>query len=281
MKRAVGWAASDLPPTRIHKASRLRKAFWDNDLSLTSGLVDAGDPDFGDILQEIQDAAEFLAEDHSARFVDYLREGQQTAVAQALARAVANDMTPDQTARYLRQIVALTPAQEAAVANYSAALERGRAAALDYALRPRSYDDIVSSALANDDVLSPDQISTMVGAYANNVTNARAQTIARTEMHSVLNEARQRVQQISFERAGVDTDGVDRTWHTMEDDRVRDTHAELEGVTITGMDEVFETSAGNFLRFPGDPDVEPAERVNCRCWLEYGDGSENISDTGD
>lgn len=62
-----------------------------------------------------------------------------------------------------------------------------------------------------------------------------------------------------------DTKGVMKTWETMGDERVRETHEYLEGMTIP-FDEEFITIGGDSAPGPGmfsDPD----NNVNCRCWL--------------
>ena len=59
--------------------------------------------------------------------------------------------------------------------------------------------------------------------------------------------------------------GVMKTWHTMEDDRVRDQHYFLEGVTIP-YDEYFHAFDGDYGLFPGN--FTTAENnANCRCVL--------------
>lgn len=83
--------------------------------------------------------------------------------------------------------------------------------------------------------------------------------VAETEGHRVLNQA----MQSTAEKGGATT----KTWVTMEDDRVRDTHDYLLGETV-GIDDLFVTYDGDSAMFPGD--FEGAENnVNCRCWLEY------------
>jgi len=60
-----------------------------------------------------------------------------------------------------------------------------------------------------------------------------------------------------------------KTWLTMEDNKVRMTHEEVEGQTI-GIDETFQVGTSE-MRFPLDdmyaPD--PTEVVNCRCSVDY------------
>lgn len=58
-----------------------------------------------------------------------------------------------------------------------------------------------------------------------------------------------------------------KTWATMLDDRVRDTHDYLEGMTVP-MGEYFFTYDGDSALYPGD--FEKAENnCNCRCVLTF------------
>lgn len=59
--------------------------------------------------------------------------------------------------------------------------------------------------------------------------------------------------------------GVMKTWETMGDERVRETHEYLEGMTIP-FDEEFVTIGGDSAMAPGMfSDAE--NNVNCRCWV--------------
>lgn len=87
------------------------------------------------------------------------------------------------------------------------------------------------------------------------VNRNRARTIARTEVHGAYNES-------SFEAAR--SAGVKKLrWLSSRDDRVRDSHAELDGEVI----EVGEKFS-NGLRYPMDPGGAPEEVINCRCAFE-------------
>ena len=57
--------------------------------------------------------------------------------------------------------------------------------------------------------------------------------------------------------------GVKKRWETMQDDRVRDPHSYLQGVTV-GMDDYFYTYTGDYALFPGGFGV-PELDINCRC----------------
>ena len=60
-----------------------------------------------------------------------------------------------------------------------------------------------------------------------------------------------------------------KSWHTMLDNKVRDTHEEVDGQTI-GIDEVFHVGNSE-MRFPHDLALtpDPREVINCRCAVEY------------
>ena len=58
-----------------------------------------------------------------------------------------------------------------------------------------------------------------------------------------------------------------KTWHTMMDDKVRESHRYLEGVTVP-IDAEFYSAYGGHTMFPGQWGL-PEEDVNCRCWLTY------------
>lgn len=71
--------------------------------------------------------------------------------------------------------------------------------------------------------------------------------------------------------AGKGIKGLTKTWETMGDDRVRDTHWWLEGKTIP-FDEKFVTFDGDSADAPEM--FELAENnVNCRCWLSLHKGN--------
>lgn len=54
-----------------------------------------------------------------------------------------------------------------------------------------------------------------------------------------------------------------QTWISALTDRTRETHAQAHGQTV-GLDEEFEVG-GESLKYPGDPDGDPSEIINCLC----------------
>lgn len=81
-----------------------------------------------------------------------------------------------------------------------------------------------------------------------------------TDMHRVYNGGLYH----SGKRAGATT----KTWHTVDDLRVRDTHDYLDGITV-GIDDEFYTYNGDSTYYPGQFGIAEQD-INCRCWLTIG-----------
>lgn len=75
-----------------------------------------------------------------------------------------------------------------------------------------------------------------------------------------------RVWNTGFYEAGKG-EGLMKTWETMLDDRVRDSHDFLEGETIP-FDDEFVTLGGDSALAPG-MFQDPENNCNCRCWISY------------
>lgn len=85
---------------------------------------------------------------------------------------------------------------------------------------------------------------------------------ARTESHRVVETTKfDTMEEISKEVK------LTKTWHTVKDERVRSTHAPMDGVTVP-MDEDFTLPSGATCPRPGETG-DPAEDINCRCFLSY------------
>lgn len=108
--------------------------------------------------------------------------------------------------------------------------------------------------------LSVDEIARLVSraVYGEEHVDARATRIARTEAAGAMSQG-------SWDQAKSEGELFrSKTWLSFAD--ARDTHIELDGVTI-GLDEVFD----NQLMYPLDPGGEADEVINCRCVLAYSD----------
>ena len=98
---------------------------------------------------------------------------------------------------------------------------------------------------------------TWTGDSGEDIDETRAMRIARTETVAAQNAGVLE----GFEQSGI-VEG--KTWMTLGDGRVRDSHQDLDGDEV-GLQERF----SNGLLFPGDPSRGDAgERVNCRCTIQ-------------
>ena len=95
--------------------------------------------------------------------------------------------------------------------------------------------------------------------FLNGGTAADIVRVMETEMHRDYNEAALQ----AARKAGAKT----KTWMTMMDDRVRETHDYLQSMTV-GIDEDFYTYDGDHASAPGMFGLAE-NNVNCRCLLTF------------
>lgn len=86
----------------------------------------------------------------------------------------------------------------------------------------------------------------------------RAQTIARTEVLTAVSLG----QAAAMQDAAKVIPNLKKMWITADDDRVRDSHAALDGDVLD-----WDAPFSNGLYFPRDPGGAPEETINCRCTL--------------
>ncbi len=240
---AAGYAAAEQLASQLGENSRLAVGFDPTDPSAAARMR--------------QNQLNFIQQ-----FTDQQREATRAALTQALdsGRGIAA------TARAFRDSIGLTSYQQAAVDNYQALLEQGSVEALTRDLRDRRFDPLVDRVVNEDALLTADQIERMVERYRTNMLAMRADTIARTEILGVVNDANYEALQQTIDQTGIDPKLVVRTWNATQDARTRDTHAEMDGQE-RGLDEPFDSTSGAQLMYPGDDSLgAPAEEIiNCRC----------------
>ena len=83
--------------------------------------------------------------------------------------------------------------------------------------------------------------------------------VAETDANRIYNDAVLNV----GNKVAADGTAVSKTWNTMLDDRVRDTHEYIESVTVP-IGRRFYTFDGDSARYPGDF-TDPQNNINCRC----------------
>ena len=119
-------------------------------------------------------------------------------------------------------------------------------------------DDLLFFALEKE--YDGESIYTKFDDYYEQNDVEKLKVLVESEFHRVYNQA-------GMDMALHSGKQVLKTWETMQDDRVRETHDFLDGVTIP-LGEKFVTLDMDEAMFPGDFKL-PENVVNCRCWLSY------------
>ncbi len=164
--------------------------------------------------------------------------------------------------------IGLTSSQENWVRNYREELVKGDPGALVRQLRDKRFDATIAKAIARGEPIPDGVISSAVTNYKNRALRYRAENIARTEAMTSLHEAQAQAMQQAI-AGGLNREDIVYTWRATNDERTRDSHAEMDGQTVRE-GELFVTGDGNTLEYPGDPNGPPEETINCRCWREVG-----------
>lgn len=171
------------------------------------------------------------------------------------------------TGRRAGGVIGLTTNQAWAVNGARLELESGDparlAAYLGRARRDRRFDGLVNRAIAGTERLSAIDVDRMVDRYSDRLLYLRGQTIARTETIAAYNNAADEALRQVVDTGQVHPDRIMQVWRSASDEKVRESHAALEG-EARGLDEPF----SNGLKFPHDPSGPAEEVINCRCILE-------------
>lgn len=93
---------------------------------------------------------------------------------------------------------------------------------------------------------------------------SRAQSASERIGRRTMMQAREGYREALAADAGI----LAKTWRTRRDNRVRLSHAALEGESVP-LSQVFHTIDGDRLRYPGDPTAPLRATAGCRCHLSY------------
>ena len=95
--------------------------------------------------------------------------------------------------------------------------------------------------------------------YFDNGTSADINRVLETDMHRIYNTG--------LWDSAIKAGATQKTWQTMQDPKVRDTHQYLQGVTIP-IDAEFYSFRGGKTLYPGQWGIAE-EDCSCRCWVEF------------
>lgn len=224
--------------------------------------------------------AERWGRDMSSRLitamVDEQRQVARTVIVQGLGemrppRQIALDLVGRiNTASGRREggVVGLTKNQAAWVQNARAELEAGRFGAyLSRDLRQSGLDRMIAAAEKAGRPLTDAEVNRAVTAYQNNVLRYRGETIARTETITALRAGRSEGFRQLVDTGAIRDEQITREWQATGDRRTRDSHGEMNGQTVTGLDTPWQLPTGTVM-YPGDPNgtASGEDVIQCRCF---------------
>jgi hypothetical protein len=137
----------------------------------------------------------------------------------------------------------------------------------DMKLRDKRFDASLRKLIAAGKAPSPADVTRMYGRYVDNAIQLRGEMVARTETGRAVHAASLETFRQGLEKAGYTAAAVTRTWRSAGDKRVRHSHEEMNGQTVTGLDQPFVSPNGSRLMFPLDSSLGASldEIINCRC----------------
>lgn len=209
-----------------------------------------------------------LARRARLRFIAEFTDRQREATRNALTDSFLTGRGSVATARSFRESIGLTEYQRGVVNNYRTALEGGSRDALDRELRDRRFDRTVARSIKTGDPLSQEQIDRMVAAYQKRYLQYRAEVIARTEAVRITSQARRVAFIQNLHQVGLTEADAEHTWHSVRDNRTRETHRDMNGQKQP-FSRPFQSPSGAQLMYPGDPNAPADEVCNCRCSCSY------------
>lgn len=205
------------------------------------------------------------------RLIREFMDDQRVTLRGAMTQGVQDGLNPVDQAKLFRDSIGLTRYQERNVANYERQLrligtdEGSVNNATRRALHDKRFNRTLAAAAKNGQPLTEKQIAVMTERYRERYIAYRAKVIARTEALRAVNQATEEMYLQAIEAGEIDAGSLERRWVTAKDERVRSSHAALNGQKKK-IGEPWITANGP-LYFPGDPRGAASETVQCRCVL--------------
>jgi hypothetical protein len=214
------------------------------------------------------DRADRWARANAAGLVQAISAQQGDALREMVGERLAAGANARKLAREVRSVVGLHPNQVRTVGNVRRDLTNLSAEYFTRTLRDRRFDGLVRRAIDDGKPLSITDIDRITQRYAERALRHRADVIARTESLNALRAGRDEGVRQAIEQ-GAASEAV-KEWSASGDDRVREMHAEMDGVQV-GIDEPFEMPNGDLMMYAGDSSLGagPENVISCRCTISY------------
>jgi len=133
--------------------------------------------------------------------------------------------------------------------------------------RNKQLDRVVTKALSEGRKVDAATARRLLIDYENGLLTLRGEVIARTEALPAIRAAKHEAYQQLVDEGRVTAQDIVRGWSAVGDSRTRDTHADMNGQQVRGLDQPFQSSSGALMRYPGDTSLgaPAAEIIACRC----------------
>jgi hypothetical protein len=227
--------------------------------------------------------AEALLREHSSSLVTRIVDEQRDNIRTALEEGLSRGDNPRTTALDIvgrvsrvngtRQggVIGLSAPHLATVGKARLALSSGDVAGMRAYLalerRDKRFDATIRKAIDEARPVPAEAAAKITGRLSDSYLKLRGDTIARTETLTSLNSSRNEAMRQAIASGKVDARFVTKIWRATFDRRTRDTHAGLNGKSVS-FDAAFISTSGARLRYPGDPESPGSEHINCRCTIE-------------
>jgi len=154
--------------------------------------------------------------------------------------------------------------QLAALVRYRELLKAGAAEALRRDLEDRTLEAELQGALDEGEPPTEEQRQSMFYAYGTALLSSGAGVLAGAEALVAVGAGVDAALGQAFDQGLLDPETLTGTWRTRGDERVRGSHRAMSG-QVRPLGEPFQSGDGNLLRYPGDENAPPSDRVRCRC----------------
>lgn len=199
-----------------------------------------------------------------------------------LAEGMALGRNPTQTARillgtkqagggYKGGVLGLADNQAQWVRNAVRELGAGGAVNLNNYLsrnaRDKRYDATVIKYLESGEALPDELIGKITRRYSDGLLKYRADTVGRTETMEALNASKFSAHEQFVQEAGASGALTEKVWIATRDNRTREQHRDMNGVSVVGLNTPFTMPDGSLMMYPCDSSLGagPGQVINCRC----------------
>lgn len=183
----------------------------------------------------------------SSQLIKEISPETRLAIQQLITSGIDSGIAPRKLAQQIRQIVGLRSDQLQAVNNLVSRLSRAKPG---YIVQAGNKSITIPKSGASQSF-----IDKHLSSYAERLRKQRAVLIARTETLNAANQGQRELWKQASEAGQISPNQL-RVWIVTPDERLRDSHAAMEGL-LAPIDRPFITPDGR--------ELEPGQEPNCRC----------------